>query len=59
MIFRGGYLVKPRRIEFWQGQTTRLHDRILFRCPDANETEVDGEVTKKGENGWVYERLAP
>ena len=27
----GGYLIRPRQIEFWQGQTDRLHDRIRFR----------------------------
>lgn len=27
----GGYLIRPRLIEFWQGQMNRLHDRIIFR----------------------------
>lgn len=26
----GGYLVVPQRIEFWQGRSSRMHDRILF-----------------------------
>lgn len=26
----GGYLIKPNRLEFWQGGEHRLHDRILF-----------------------------
>jgi pyridoxamine 5'-phosphate oxidase len=52
----GGYLIKPRTIEFWQGQTTRLHDRIRFRQSDE---AVDGKLVHQGENGWVYERLAP
>lgn len=56
--FRGGYLVVPRSIEFWQGQTDRIHDRIRFRRPEAGEVP-DGIVTHLGENGWVYERLAP
>jgi len=42
--FWGGYEVKPRRIEFWQGRPNRLHDRILF---SLNGTE------------WVISRLAP
>ena len=40
----GGYLVAPTQIEFWQGRSSRLHDRILYRR----------------ENGaWVIKRLAP
>lgn len=41
----GGYIVKPERIEFWQGRMNRLHDRIVY---------------KKGEeNTWHNKRLAP
>jgi pyridoxamine 5'-phosphate oxidase len=40
----GGYRVRPRTIEFWQGRADRLHDRFRF------EREVDG---------WSVERLAP
>lgn len=47
-IFRpehwGGYALKPDLIEFWQGRTSRLHDRIQFRLSD---------------NWWIKERLAP
>lgn len=52
----GGYLIAPRTIEFWQGQTNRLHDRIRFR---KSEEAVDDKLVHRGENGWVYERLAP
>ncbi|XP_064547698.1 pyridoxine/pyridoxamine 5'-phosphate oxidase [Drosophila montana] len=55
----GGYLVRPSVIEFWQGQTDRLHDRIRFRRGDGVAAEVDDQLVHKGENGWVYERLAP
>jgi pyridoxamine 5'-phosphate oxidase len=54
----GGYLIIPRSIEFWQGQTNRLHDRIRFR-KNFTENEIDGKLVHRGENGWVYERLAP
>lgn len=40
----GGYVVEPIRIEFWQGRSDRLHDRILFSRNGA---------------GWVISRLAP
>jgi len=52
----GGYLITPKLVEFWQGQTNRLHDRIRFRKSDE---EVDDKLVHRGENGWVYERLAP
>ncbi|MDA3912542.1 MAG: pyridoxamine 5'-phosphate oxidase [Bacteroidales bacterium] len=28
--FWGGYLLKPKRWEFWQGQTARLHQRVVY-----------------------------
>ena len=40
----GGYIVKPTSIEFWQGRSSRLHDRLRY--------------TAKPE-GWKLERLAP
>ena len=40
----GGYRVEPHWIEFWQGRTGRLHDRILY---------------SKGDQGWKISRLAP
>ncbi|RNI30762.1 pyridoxamine 5'-phosphate oxidase [Rufibacter latericius] len=41
----GGYLVKPDRIEFWQGRQNRLHDRLLY--------ELESNTT------WHIQRLAP
>ena len=40
----GGFLVRPQRIEFWQGRASRLHDRLMY-------TQVP--------EGWKIERLAP
>ncbi|XP_042211823.1 pyridoxine/pyridoxamine 5'-phosphate oxidase-like isoform X2 [Homarus americanus] len=54
----GGFRVVPETIEFWQGQTTRIHDRICFRKPATDEV-IDESLTKQGDDGWLYERLAP
>ena len=40
----GGYLIRPRSIEFWAGRRSRLHDRVRF--------------VKEGD-GWRTERLQP
>ena len=42
--FWGGYIVRPVRIEFWQGQAARLHDRFVY---------------EREEDGWSIRRLAP
>ena len=58
IYFRGGFKVIPDQVEFWQGHSNRLHDRFVFRKPGADEV-LDENLTKKGMDGWVYERLAP
>jgi len=42
--FWGGYRLTPERVEFWQGRSSRLHDRLCYRLIDDQ---------------WVIERLAP
>lgn len=54
----GGFLIKPERFEFWQGNTNRVHDRIIFRRPKANE-QPDGKLSRLAENGWIMERMLP
>lgn len=43
--FWGGYILKPRLIEFWQGRSSRLHDRIIYK-------KIDNK-------NWKKARLAP
>jgi pyridoxamine 5'-phosphate oxidase len=42
--FWGGYIVKPACIEFWQGRSSRLHDRIAYFLEN---------------DSWIIKRLAP
>jgi len=41
----GGFVLKPERIEFWQGRLNRLHDRFCY--------------TRQPDNTWKLERLSP
>ena len=41
----GGYILKPERIEFWQGRPSRLHDRFSY--------------SRQADGSWKIERLAP
>ena len=51
----------PNSFEFWQGQSTRIHDRIVFRRKnnEGKEEILDPKLTLEGENGWLIERLSP
>lgn len=42
--FWGGYCIQPTEFEFWQGGSSRLHDRFRYRLL---------------EGGWKIDRLAP
>uniref|UniRef100_A0A8C9CRV9 Pyridoxine-5'-phosphate oxidase n=1 Tax=Phocoena sinus TaxID=42100 RepID=A0A8C9CRV9_PHOSS len=55
----GGYTLYPQVMEFWQGQTNRLHDRIAFRRGLPTGDSPLGPMTHRGEEDWLYERLAP
>ncbi|GAA1058552.1 pyridoxine/pyridoxamine 5'-phosphate oxidase [Agromyces luteolus] len=45
----GGYRLRPWRVEFWQGRTSRLHDRLVF--------QRDGDAAAG--SPWRVERLQP
>ncbi|GAB3266143.1 pyridoxamine 5'-phosphate oxidase [Kineosporia babensis] len=36
----GGFLVRPVEIEFWQGQPSRMHDRLVFLPAAADPTDL-------------------
>ncbi|KDO81094.1 hypothetical protein CISIN_1g0369521mg, partial [Citrus sinensis] len=46
--FWGGYRLKPELFEFWQGQTSRLHDRLQYSPQEIN-----------GKRVWKINRLCP
>ncbi len=43
--FWGGYRLVPDRVEFWQSEPYRMHDRLLY--------------LREGQGGWRRERLFP
>jgi pyridoxamine 5'-phosphate oxidase len=40
----GGLRVRPETVEFWQGRSNRMHDRLRYR---------------RDHDAWIVERLAP
>lgn len=44
----GGFRVKPTVMEFWQGRSNRLHDRLRYR-----------KLGDPGDKIWQIDRLAP
>ncbi|XP_078280856.1 pyridoxine-5'-phosphate oxidase [Rhinoraja longicauda] len=54
----GGYVLEPATMEFWQGQTNRLHDRIVFQRQGQTEAP-DSTLIHSAEGNWVYKRLSP
>jgi len=41
----GGYCLQPKRLEFWQGRSDRLHDRFCYKLNNSQE--------------WSTQRLSP
>ncbi|WP_185862440.1 pyridoxamine 5'-phosphate oxidase [Blattabacterium cuenoti] len=44
-FYWGGYIIKPYKMEFWQGQPHRLHDRLVYSL--------------NKEKKWILYRLSP
>ncbi|CAM9604493.1 unnamed protein product [Discosporangium mesarthrocarpum] len=69
----GGFLLTPTRVEFWSGQPSRLHDRIVYTLVSTDTStsngtakkrvEVDdpdeGSLENKREAQWEITRLQP
>lgn len=49
----GGWLVRPQTVEFWQGQPSRLHDRLRFRFVGEGHPDLADPAH------WIVERLSP
>jgi len=41
----GGFILRPERVEFWQGRPSRLHDRFSY--------------ARQADGSWKLERLSP
>lgn len=41
----GGYRIKPKTIEFWQGAAARIHDRFIYTVQSSGD--------------WLMQRLSP
>ena len=48
----GGYRLVPAALEFWQGRSSRLHDRLIYQRERQTEDQTEGA-------NWRIGRLAP
>ena len=56
----GGFLVRPTAVEFWQGRSSRLHDRLVFELTE--ESGASGDPTRLDDlraATWTLRRLQP
>jgi len=56
--FWGGYRLRPEAMEFWQGQASRLHDRLVFRRRDHRAAGGPDGGPARGDV-WNTRRLYP
>ena len=52
----GGYIVNPTSIEFWQGRSSRLQDRIKYTLENS---AYNAATDTRTDLNWKIERLAP
>ncbi len=48
----GGYILHPKTIEFWQGGSGRMHDRLIYE-------QVTKQDASDESSAWTIKRLSP
>lgn len=55
LFYRLGFALQPDLFEYWQGQSNRVHDRIVYSL----EQKADSGSGETAPTSWTMKRLAP